>query len=76
MAGIIGKTMRFADLRRQEPTPEPTPTAKAAGYEKKAAVYGQKAGVYDCKPGVYERFVKVFIPKGVNLKNFAYICTT
>jgi hypothetical protein len=44
---------------------------KAAGYEQKAAGFGQKAPGYDCKPGVYERFVKVFIPKGVNLKNFA-----
>ena len=67
--------MLYHGLWRQDPTPEPTPELtprqKATVYKKKAAVYGQKAAVYDCKPGVYERFVKVFIPKGVNLKKFA-----
>ena len=75
MVGIIDKTMFFYGLWRQDPTPDPTPDLttrqKVPVYKKKVAVYGQKAAVYDCKPGVYERFVKVFIPKGVNLKKFA-----
>ena len=43
MAGRIGKNGRSANLRRQEPTPEPTPRQKAGVYEKKAPGFGQKA---------------------------------
>ncbi len=43
MAGIIGKNGRSANLRRQEPTPEPTPRQKVPGYGQKAGVYEKKA---------------------------------
>jgi hypothetical protein len=52
VAGIIGKNVLSANLRRPEPTPEPTPRQKAPGYRQKAPGYGQKAGVYEQKaPG-------------------------
>ncbi|MBQ3753598.1 MAG: hypothetical protein II864_08640 [Prevotella sp.] len=43
VAGIIGKNVLSANLRRPEPTPEPTPRQKAPGYGQKAGVYEQKA---------------------------------
>ena len=49
IAGLIDKIARSANLRRQEPTPEPTPRQKAAGYGQKAAGYEQKAAGYGQK---------------------------
>ena len=43
MAGIIGENTLFSNLRRLEPTPEPTPWQKAGVYEQKAPGFGQKA---------------------------------
>ena len=46
MAGLIGKIVRSANLRKQEPTPEPTLRQKMAGYEQKAAVYEKKGAAF------------------------------
>ena len=52
MAGIIDKTMFFSGLRKQKPTPEPTPWQKAGGYEQKAPGFGKKAAGFRKKaPG-------------------------
>lgn len=43
MGGLIGKTVRSANLWRLESTPEPTSRQKAAGFVQKAAGFGRKA---------------------------------
>ena len=51
-AGIIGKTVPCIALRRQEPTPEPTPRQKAPGFCQKAPGFEQKAPGFEQKaPG-------------------------
>ena len=58
MTGIIGKSVRFANLRRQEPTPEPTPRQKAPGYGQKAGVYEKKAPGFGQKAPGFGRIPK------------------
>ncbi len=62
MAGIIGKNGRSANLRRQEPTPEPTPRQKAGVYEKKAPGFGQKAPGFGQKAPGFGRIPKTCYP--------------
>ena len=69
MAGIIGKTTLFSNLRRQEPTPEPTPWEKAGVYEQKAAVYKQKAAGFGQKAPVYEQKAPGFGQKAAGYKS-------
>ena len=59
MAGIIGKNGRSANLRRQEPTPEPTPRQKVPGYEEKAGVYEKKAPGFGQKAPGFGRTVDI-----------------
>ena len=73
VAGIIGKNVLSANLRRPEPTPEPTPRQKAPGYRQKAGVYEQKAAGFGQKAAGFEIigiekleniwfFVHLFVP--------------
>jgi hypothetical protein len=42
VAGIIGKNVLSANLRRREPTPEPTLWQKAPGFPQKAPGFAKK----------------------------------
>ena len=50
VAGIIGKNVLSSNLWRREPTPEPTPWQKVAGFSQKAAGYKQKAAGFARNP--------------------------
>jgi hypothetical protein len=50
VAEIFGKNVLSANLWRQEPTPEPTPRQKAAGFPQKAPGFAKKAAGFARNP--------------------------
>ena len=50
VAGIIGKNVLSANLWRREPTPEPAPWQKVAGFSQKAAGFAKKAAGFARNP--------------------------
>jgi hypothetical protein len=52
MAGFIGKTVRCANLRKRETTPEMTPRQKVPGFWENVPGFGKKApGFWKKAPG-------------------------